>query len=300
MASFPDFITTNHFTFKRLGTTVSLEPKDGVPPAATPACAVVVGNDDVLELYVASETTSSSGNAVCVKSDWSQFAQVLVNKRMTPRPQRWPFFFLHKKRSKKWEARYSNPIFFQIEGPCLRRWEDLGRSVRQLCAGHRLVIDSTVKQVFGYESRKGYGGGQNVLDVWDASFIVGLHNRCISNIEVPGLLFGDFQLWFFPNFLLIQISQGSFQLLTYSGLTVEVKEATLITNAHWPNGEVVGQTWTYVNKDGSPDRRYSNNPPLNIIRSWELDIISTTDRIDLQTTNQRGAEAVAAAIRAYA
>lgn len=277
-----------------------MEPKDGVLPISKPAAAVAVGNDDVLNLYVARETTGGSGSAECVKADWSQFAEVLINKKMTPRPQRWPFFFLYKSRSKNWEARYSNPIFFHIEGPCLRRWETLGRAVKQLCDGHRLVFDITVKQVFGYESRKGYGGGQNVLDVWDASHVVGLHDRCVSNIQVPGLLFGEFQLWFFPNFLLIQKSLGSFQLLTYSGLTVEVKEGTLTTNAYWPNGQVIGQTWTFVNKDGSPDRRYSNNPPLNIIRSWELDIIAGSDRIDLQTTNQRGAEAVAAAIRAYA
>ncbi|MGA0117277.1 MAG: hypothetical protein ACO3JF_02685, partial [Ilumatobacteraceae bacterium] len=66
MASIPDFISTSHFTFKRSGTSVSMEPKDGVLPISKPAAAVAVGNDDVLNLYVARETTGGSGSAECV------------------------------------------------------------------------------------------------------------------------------------------------------------------------------------------------------------------------------------------
>lgn len=300
MGTETDLISTDRFIFRRSGMTVKMESRRGRPSLFAPSTVVAVADEDRMRLYVSRPTSDGSGPAPCVESDWNEFAEVLVNKSMTSPPSRWPFFFNYGRRLNDWEARYSNPVFFDLRGSSLKQWNALVRALTDLCSGHRLVYDYTVRQVYGYESRKGHGGGENVLQIWDATLVVGCHDRCHTNLGIPGLVFGDYQLWFFPNFLLIRETSGSYRLLTYSGLKVEVKETTLITSEYWPGAEIIGRTWQFVNKDGGPDRRYSHNPVLNILRMWELDIISDSGRIDLQTSNQRGAGAVATAIRAYA
>ena len=95
----------------------------------------------------------------------------------------------------------------------------------------------------------------------------------------------------------MQKSLSTFGAATYSNFRVEVKETNMITNDYWPNSQVLGTTWQYVNKDGSPDRRYSENRQLNIIRVWELDLISDSDRFDFQTTNIQAAQAIAKAFQ---
>lgn len=300
MASSKETITTEGFVFRRSGMKISMESRKGRTSMFAPATAIAVAGDDKTKLFVSRGTFDGSGPGKCEEVDWAQFAEVLVNKSMTNRPVRWPFFFNFGRRLNDWEAKFSNPVFFDLSGSAQQRWNTLAKAVSGLCTGHRVVFDSTIRQVYGYESRKGYGGGENILSIWDAVLLVGSHDRCSTNLQVPGLVFGDFQLWFFPSFLLIRLSAGSFQLATYSGLQVEVKETTLITSEYWPNAQIVGRTWQYINKDGNPDRRYSHNPQLDVVRMWELDIFSDSERIDLQTTNQSGAEAVAKAIRAYA
>ena len=61
---------------------------------------------------------------------------------------------------------------------------------------------------------------------------------------------------------------------------------------------MVGHTWQYVNKDGGPDRRYSNNPQIARVLHGEIQIKSASGLNEyFQTSKSVAAAALDAAIK---
>lgn len=290
-------IETNRFRFTLDGLQVKMESKKTVPVQSAPATAVVQVRDNEIYVHTSAKNLSGNGPTICTSANFTDFISILVKSGLTARPKWWQNPFNFQQRLIEWEAINANPTFFELSNAELSRWNEMCTGVKSLCSQHRVVADTTLFSVYGYQSRKGYGGGENILDTEDIRFVVGNPERSHTNLSVPGLICSQFELWFFPQFLLMQKSLSTFGAATYSNFRVEIKEGTLITNDYWPNAEVVGTTWRYVNKDGSPDRRYSANEQLNIIRIWELDLISDSDRFDFQTTNINAAQAIAKAFQ---
>lgn len=92
-------------------------------------------------------------------------------------------------------------------------------------------------------------------------------SRVSANVPIPCLAAGNETLCFFPERLIILQGSGTSERIgavPYSQLKVshERTNFTLDTDIAPPNTEVVGHTWQYVNKNGSPDRRFKNNRRL--------------------------------------
>lgn len=299
MSIFSRSISTNRFTFTFEGLHVSMNSKPGVVVTQAPATAIARIYDNEIDVFTSKANNQGTGPTPCFTASFSEFVSVLVKSEMNPAPKWWQNPFKYQQRLSEWEAISANPTFFEITDSEFKRWDNLCNSVNGLCSGHRLIADATLYSVYGYQSRKGHGGGENVLSTKDVYLQQGQPSRTNTNISMPGLVCDLFELWFFPQFMLLQTSATAFKAITYSNFRVEVKENTLITNEHFPNAQVLGYTWRYVNKDGSPDRRYSTNEQLPILRVWELDFISGDDRIDLQTTNGQSAFLIAEAFRQH-
>jgi hypothetical protein len=72
------------------------------------------------------------------------------------------------------------------------------------------------------------------------------------------------KIYIFPGFLIFEES-GNFAVVDPLSIEVSYFNMHFIETKTVPaDAEVVGNTWTYANKDGSPDRRYSNNAPIPI------------------------------------
>jgi len=85
------------------------------------------------------------------------------------------------------------------------------------------------------------------------------------NLEAPTLQAGTQTLYFFPDRILVydRPGVGSVQ---YGDLLIETGETRFIEEESAPaDAQAVGQTWKYVNKNGGPDRRFSNNRELHIM-----------------------------------
>jgi hypothetical protein len=290
-------IETNRFRFTLEGLQVRMESKKLTSVMSAPATAVAQIRDNEIYVYTSDKNVSGAGPSACVSSSFTNFVSILVKSDLGPIPKWWQNPFNFQRRMAEWEATNANPTFFDLTTEESSRWSEMCSAVRSLCHGHRVIADTTLFSVYGYQSRKGYGGGENIIDSEDVRFVEGNPERSHTNLSVPGLVCGQFEMWFFPQFMLMQTSVSNFGAATYSGVRVEIKEGTFISNEYWPNSEVVGTTWRYVNKDGGPDRRYAQNEQLNIIRVWELDLISGSDRFDFQTTNINAARALAKAFQ---
>lgn len=86
-----------------------------------------------------------------------------------------------------------------------------------------------------------------------------------TNVELFQVYCTDYQLCFLPDKLLMY--QGKkVGAVSYENLTVETDITRFIENESIPkDGQKVGETWLYVNKNGGPDRRFSNNKQLPIM-----------------------------------
>lgn len=86
-----------------------------------------------------------------------------------------------------------------------------------------------------------------------------------TNIPVPTIPVGKQILCFFPDRLLV-FDGPSTGAVPYNSLRIDV-QATRFIEAEKPppDGEIVGTTWRYANKDGGPDRRFKDNEELPIL-----------------------------------
>lgn len=78
-------------------------------------------------------------------------------------------------------------------------------------------------------------------------------------------------LLLYPAFVAAQIT-GRFSLLDIREVSITTEPVIFVAdNGDIPaDAEVVGNTWRYVNKDGSPDRRFSNNPRIPLVRYCKI------------------------------
>jgi hypothetical protein len=82
---------------------------------------------------------------------------------------------------------------------------------------------------------------------------------------------------FFPDMILIVENIVDATILPLQQARVEVIERSTYLDYVPTNAEVIGHSFTYVNKDGGPDMRYSYNPQTFLIKNWDLDIHFKSD-----------------------
>jgi hypothetical protein len=82
-------------------------------------------------------------------------------------------------------------------------------------------------------------------------------------------------LYLFPAFLLVFRSSIDFALIDYRFLSIKYFNVRFVEEQTLPKDtNIVGSTWKYVNKDGSRDRRFSNNCQIPIVLYGEIHFTS--------------------------
>lgn len=95
-----------------------------------------------------------------------------------------------------------------------------------------------------------------------------------SNINIIRLKFGKENIYFLPDRVLI-IKNRTAGAVAYDDITFEHKETRFIESNKVPSdAKIIDYTWQYVNKNGSPDKRYKNNKKLPICKYGEIHIKS--------------------------
>ena len=122
--------------------------------------------------------------------------------------------------------------------------------------------------------------------------------RVSTNVEVPAIPVGRQTLHFFPDKLLV-LEPNAVGAVPYDQLRIDVRQSRFIEEEGVPpDAKVVGGTWRYVNKNGGPDRRFSNNPELPIALYEEIHFTSNSGLNEVIQVSQLGtAERIGAAVR---
>ncbi|WP_217605210.1 hypothetical protein [Chitinophaga sp. GbtcB8] len=111
----------------------------------------------------------------------------------------------------------------------------------------------------------------------------------ITNVKVPNINLRNTELYFFPERLIIKRG-NHFAAIFYKFLTIDSKITRFIEEEPLSSDAVVvGHTWKYLNKNGTPDRRFNDNRQLPICSYSEYTIRSNSGVHEIITTSKRGA-----------
>jgi hypothetical protein len=171
-----------------------------------------------------------------------------------------------------WDAaRRSTVIFYDFDEQAERVYEEVvsAFSVMQSCRGAWHVLASG--RVL--DGRYNAGAGHTITRKTAILSKGGVtHVKC--NIDVPWLSAGKKAFYFYPD--RVFITEGSrVAVCKYDSLTLSTQLTRFIEDGVVPSdSKVVGHTWRFVNKNGTPDRRFNNNRQLPIAQYEELHLSS--------------------------
>jgi len=106
--------------------------------------------------------------------------------------------------------------------------------------------------------------------------MLGLPRRVKSNVEVPSLPAGRKQLYLFPDHIIVYEGRRV-GAVGYAELRAQVSSDNFREDGQVPSdAQVLGSTWRYVNKNGTPDRRFASNREIPIVQYGDFALASDT------------------------
>ena len=138
-----------------------------------------------------------------------------------------------------------------------------------------------------------YSSGAETLN--RREFIKGASNNFLpnkffkTNVKVPFIKLLNTEFYFFPDLLLLKQS-NQIAGIQYDNLILDSRISRFIEEEKLPSdAEVIDYTYKYLNKDGSPDMRFSHNPRLPICTYSEYQITSKEGINAIIQTSLKGA-----------
>jgi hypothetical protein len=91
-----------------------------------------------------------------------------------------------------------------------------------------------------------------------------------TNIRIPMIPVGKQKMYFFPERILI-FDNKNVGTINYTDLSINYSNIRFIESGIVPrDSEIIDYTWKYVNKNGSPDKRFKDNVRIPIVKYSEI------------------------------
>ena len=148
--------------------------------------------------------------------------------------------------------------------------------------------------------KKYHAGASCIVKITPIKIKYGAPSFIKTNVCVPNLSVGKQMLYFFPDKLFI-CEKNSVAVMGYETLVINAENQQFIEAHNRPeDGTVVGKTWLYLNKNGSPDRRFKDNRQIPIYSYSKINFSSSTGlNEEIQASKQNVGIALRAAFTAY-
>ena len=169
------------------------------------------------------------------------------------------------------EARRSTVLFYDFDNSAAQTYEHVlstFSALKDCRASWRILASGQV-----LDGRYNAGAGKTLKRKTAALGIGGVkHVKC--NIDVPCLNAGRNLFYFYPDRVFV-VSGRHVAVCTYGSLKLDTRLTRFIEEERVPSdSQVVGHTWRFVNKNGTPDRRFNNNRQIPIAQYEELQLSS--------------------------
>lgn len=197
--------------------------------------------------------------------------QNISNSSLETKPSIFPYFWNYKHRFATWLTKSSMPIFYEIEGSTKDAYQALIDAGSLLGNRGGCFYDKGEQFIDQSLSRKGGGGVSSVLD--SEPMLVGTFpSKYLQlNFQPLSFVFERGSVLFLPEEFVTISAHGRCTAVPYAGLKYQRKSGIRLGIPVPSWAQPIGYVWQYMNKDGSPDRRYSNNLQIPQYQTWELD-----------------------------
>lgn len=122
--------------------------------------------------------------------------------------------------------------------------------------------------------RRYHAGASNLSTLGDSTVSFASPAFLKTNVEVFSIPVGRQTLYFFPDRLLVADANG-IGAIGYKDLSIQIIPTRFIEERPVPTDtQVVDHTWRYLNKNGTPDRRFRDNRQLPVCQYSKIHLTS--------------------------
>ena len=185
--------------------------------------------------------------------------------------------------AKRDQVRRLTVLFYDPDSTAAAQFAALSHA---LTAATRIMKVRAVASTSQYaDTRYSAGAGQG-LKFQQAALTMGQAPGILANIAVPILATGGTTLAFYPDRVLA-FRGNAVGAIDYERLSATSGAKQFVEDEALPaDATVVGHTWRYVNKNGTPDRRFKDNRQMPICRYNEMNL-STPGGLDVRFLGSR-------------
>ena len=195
------------------------------------------------------------------------------------------------------QARRTVVLFYEVEDEAEQWFQALINQWPWLSQSQKLWRVTESGDITTPYLHKRNAGASTLISSMPAAAGLSGPTQLKTNIQIPSITAGKSALFFLPDRLLVR-DDKRFTDVSYEHLQVFQTTVRFIESGAPPgDGTVVDTTWTYVNKDGGPDRRFNNNRQLPVMLYARV-VLSTAAGLYwiIQISRYQAAEPVAQVI----
>ncbi|HST59248.1 MAG TPA: DUF4236 domain-containing protein [Longimicrobium sp.] len=153
-------------------------------------------------------------------------------------------------------------LFYDLEPDAQAAYQEVHAAFARLARAHGAW---NVQARADTQDRRRNAGATQLVQRQSVRLGMGVPAVIRTNVDVPAIPCGAETLHFFPDRLLVSSPQG-IGAIPYHQLEITVESHPFIEEERVPaDASQVGTTWRYVNRNGSPDRRFADNRQLPVL-----------------------------------
>lgn len=167
-----------------------------------------------------------------------------------------------------------NVVFaYNLDPAAEQRYRALVGAIDRIASASKLWFVSARGEITNLHTWKKNSGASALVDSKETAVSYSLPKGIASNVTPPMIAIDGKKCYFFPDCIIVEENKR-FGAVRYETIRTAVRDQRMIMETAPSDATVVGQTWKYVNKNGSPDRRFKDNRQLPICLFSEIGMIS--------------------------
>jgi len=195
----------------------------------------------------------------------------------------------------------STLIYYRLDPQVEKGYAVLWNAFKELSTWARIWHIQSGTQLGEWQARKREAGANALISRGKISPKVQQPKYLRTNILVPCIPLGQRTLYFLPDRLLV-FDREKVAAFNYASLKVKAETTRFIEDSETSvpkDATVVDQTWRYVNKDGSPDKRFNNNRLLPIVEYGEVHFEAAGLEQTIQVSQVKAARTIEQAVEHF-
>jgi hypothetical protein len=181
------------------------------------------------------------------------------------------------------ELKRTTPLFYELEQDALNKFTAIQQACEGLSRSARIWSVQTEQSTW---DRRRNAGASSLITRHPVSVSRQQPPFIATNVDVWSIKLNSFTLFFMPDYIFV-LQNGKYGAVSYDSINISFSPSRFIEDqAVPPDARIVDYTWRYVNKNGSPDKRFSNNHQIPVVQYGSvLFRLHTAMNIDLQVSN---------------